>query len=368
MYKGSTKQKAGDSMVNPNKKLKKILLISGITSAVYGGFKYLLPLVIPFLFAYAAALALRPSVRYLERRLRWKFGKREFHVPTTVIGAAELIVISNAVSAVLYFGSRMLLEQMNRLIADFPHWISVLDWKLTSLCRIAERAMGLKEDYVVIMARDMLIELGNMIKKSTMPALMNNSVTIVSEFVNVIVFLLLFYVSTLLFLQEMEDIREKKSSSMFHREFALIGRRLFSAVNAWFKTQLIIMSITSVLCVFGLLLIRNPYSLLLGIGIGFLDALPIFGTGTVLIPWAIVMFLQKRWKEGIILFGLYVVSYFTREILEARILGNKMGISVLETLISMYVGLKLFGIAGFLLGPVGLLLIKDLLELYGEGE
>lgn len=351
-------------MVNPGKKLKKILLISGITGVVYGGFKYLLPLVIPFLFAYAAALGLRPSVRYLERRLSLKLGKRKFHVPAVAIGAFELIVISNAVSAALYFGSRMLLDQINRLVADFPHWISVLDWKLTSLCRIAERAMGLKEDYVVIMVRDMLFELGNLIKKSTMPALMNNSVAIFSQFVNVIVFLLIFYVSTLLFLQEMESIREKKSSSMFHREFALIGRRLFSVVNAWFKTQLIIMSVTSILCIFGLLLIRNPYSFLLGIGIGFLDALPIFGTGTVLIPWAVVMFMQKRWMEGAVLFGLYVICYFEREILEARIMGNKMGLSALETLISMYVGLKLFGIAGFLLGPVGLLLIKDLLELY----
>lgn len=354
-------------MVNPGKKLKKILLISGITGVVYGGFKYLLPLVIPFLFSYAAALGLRPSVRYLEKKLCLKCGKREFHVPAAVIGAFELILITNAVSAVLYFGSRMLLEQINRLVADFPRWILVLDWKLTSLCRIAERAMGLEEDYVVIMVRDMLTELGNMIKKSTMPALMNNSVAIFSEFVNVIVFLLLFYVSTLLFLQEMENLREKKSSSMFHREFALIGRRLFSVVNAWFKTQLVIMSVTSVLCIIGLLLIRNPYSFILGIGIGFLDALPIFGTGTVLIPWAIIMFMQKRWIDGVVLFGLYVICYFEREILEARLMGNKMGISALETLISMYVGLKLFGVAGFLLGPVGFLLIEDLLVLYEDG-
>ena len=61
-YKGSTNQKTGDSMVSPEKKLKKFLLILGITGAVYGAFRYLLPLVVPFLCAYGTALFLRPSV------------------------------------------------------------------------------------------------------------------------------------------------------------------------------------------------------------------------------------------------------------------------------------------------------------------
>ena len=144
----------------------------------------------------------------------------------------------------------------------------------------------------------------------------------------------------------------------------MVGQRLVSVGNAWLRTQFVIMAVTSILCILGLFLIGNSYSLLLGIGIGILDALPIFGTGTVLIPWGIVMLLQKKWKEGLVILALYVVCYFVREILEARIMGNKVGLSALETLISMYVGLKLFGIAGFLLGPVGLLLVEDLVELY----
>ena len=164
----------------------------------------------------------------------------------------------------------------------------------------------------------------------------------------------------------MDDIRERKSDSMFHREFSLIGRRLVNVGSAWLKTQLVIMSITSIICTAGLFFIGNPYSLLLGIGIGFLDALPIFGTGTVLIPWGIFMLIQKKWKSGLVLLGLYVVCYFIRQILEAKIMGGKVGLSALETLISMYVGLKLFGIAGFLLGPMGLLIIEDFVDLYWQ--
>ncbi len=75
-YKGSTNQKTGDSMVSPEKKLKKFLLILGITGAVYGAFRYLLPLVVPFLCAYGTALFLRPSVRFLSNRIAVPFRGR----------------------------------------------------------------------------------------------------------------------------------------------------------------------------------------------------------------------------------------------------------------------------------------------------
>lgn len=332
------------------------------------GFKYLLPLVVPFLFSYAAALWLRPSVRWFERKLQFTIHGKQYHVPAAVIGGAELLLISLELFGILYLGSSRLLDQAYAFSTAFPQWLSWLDEKLTGFCRSVERALGLKNDHLVILARDMISELGSVMRTSTMPAIMNNSMTIVSKAVGVLVILVIFYVGTMLFLQEMETIRERKSRSMFHREFSLIGRRLVTVGNAWLKTQFVIMSVTSVLCILGLFLIGNSYSLLLGIGIGILDALPIFGTGTVLIPWGIVMLMQKKWKEGLGLLVLYVMCYFVREILEARIMGNKVGLSALETLISMYVGLKLFGIAGFLLGPVGLLLIEDLVELYESTE
>ena len=126
------------------------------------------------------------------------------------------------------------------------------------------------------------------------------------------------------------------------------------------------MLMTTFLCILGLFLIGNPYSVLLGIGIGLLDALPIFGTGTVLLPWGIFSLVQRRWRHGVVILGLYIVCYFLRQLMEAKIMGNQVGLSALESLLSMYVGFKLFGIIGFLLGPIGFLIIEDLLSIYGE--
>ena len=113
-----------------------------------------------------------------------------------------------------------------------------------------------------------------------------------------------------------------------------------------------------------LFLIGNPYSVLFGIGIGILDALPVLGSGSVLIPWGLVLLARGQTGRALILIALFCICYLVREIAEARLMGDKVGLSALETLASMYVGIELFGIAGFLLGPVGLLLIEDLLEAY----
>lgn len=353
-------------MVRPGKKLKKILMILGITGAVYGGFKYLLPLVIPFLFAYVTALWLRPSVRYLERRLKLCIAGREYHLPAAVIGGAELLLLGAALSGLLYYGSSRLLSQFRLFTARFPEWLAGIDAGLTGFFTVLEQKMGLRDRYLVELAGNLLRSVREAARQSTMPLLMTNSVNLLKGSAKFLVFLVVFYAASLMCLSEMDEIREKKSRSAFHRELSLVSRRVVNVGSAWLRTQLIIMSVTSVLCILGLFLIGNPYSLLFGIGIGLLDALPVFGTGSVLIPWGIVMFVRRQWGKGAVLIGLYAVCYFLRELLEARIMGGRMGLSPLETFIAMYVGVELFGIPGFLLGPMGLLLIEDLLELYGE--
>jgi predicted PurR-regulated permease PerM len=89
-----------------------------------------------------------------------------------------------------------------------------------------------------------------------------------------------------------------------------------------------------------------------------LDALPIFGTGTIFIPWIIILFFNGEWIRGVEVGILYLICYFLREFMEDHLMGESMGITALEFLASVYVGLKLFGGVGFLLGPIGYLIIR----------
>ena len=131
--------------------------------------------------------------------------------------------------------------------------------------------------------------------------------------------------------------------TLLHREFFLLGRRLAVTGSAWLKTQSVIFLMTSAFSMAGLLLIGNPYYILGGIGIGVLDALPIFGAGTALVPWSLFLLFKREWGHALILFGLYLLCYFLREFTEAHLMGKKMGLSPLETLAAIYVGLQLFG-------------------------
>ncbi|WP_077609949.1 AI-2E family transporter [Clostridium sp. Marseille-P2415] len=352
-------------MEKPSRKLKKTLLILGVTGAVYLSFRYLLPLVIPFLISYVFALSLRPSALWVEKKSRFTVKGKVISIPLAVIGGIEIIVLMVIFGILLYVGGRKLCMEARLLLENLPRFLAGVDQWLMDNCSFAERFLKLPDGYMVEVMRDILSGGEAAIKSRAMSFLMVNSMTIVKYFVQFIVITVIFFIATILSLQEMDDIRERRDNSMFCYEYAMLGSRLMTVGSAWLKTQGTIMLFTMLVCSAGLFLMGNPYFILFGIGIGLLDALPIFGTGAVLIPWALFSLINKHWVYGAGLIIIYIICYFLREVMEAKIMGGKMGLTPLETLVSMYVGLQLFGLLGFILGPIGLLIIEDIVELYG---
>ncbi len=354
----------GESMEKPGKKLKKLLIITGTTGAVYAGFKYLLPLVAPFFVGYIFALLLRPSARFLAYRMRVTVKGKRYHMPIGVIGGVEFLILVSILGTGLYLGAVKLCAEGKMLMMRLPVWIDRFDIWLTGSCHRVEAAFGLRYDCVADMAGEMLYNLVDTGKAAAMPFLMTNSLSIISCLAKGAIVSLVVFLAAILSLQEMEDLRVRRDQSAFRKEFNLIGGRLVQTGKAWFRSQGIILFITTGLCIGGMFLIKNPYYIMAGIGIGILDALPIFGTGTVLIPWAVLELLMGDWKQAVILTALYLVCYFVRQIMEVRMMGGQVGLSPLETLASVYVGLELFGFFGFILGPLGLLLVEDLVEVW----
>ncbi len=341
-------------------KLKTGLFVLGITGMVYVVFRFLLPLVVPFLVAWTAAIVLRPSAGWVSERCRITVRGRTWGLPVGFVGVIELVIILALVFTGLYYGSRKLCVEISMFADRLPVWVEQLDQWLTGLCHRLEEGLCLTPGCLVRLAREMVRGLMKTLQQAAMPYLMTNSVAVFRWGIKITVLGVVTLVAVGLSLQEMDDWRQRCRTSLFRKEYALIGRRLSIVANAYLKTQIIIMLLTTVICVAGLWMTGNAYYLLAGIGIGILDALPIFGTGTVLIPWAVFLFFGKHWSKGLMLIGMYLICYFLREILEAKMMGDRVGLSPLENLIAMYVGLQLFGIFGLLLGPVGLLLIRDL--------
>ena len=356
------KTEIGESMVQPSKKLKKILLVVGVTGAVYVCFKYLLPLVIPFLLAYGIALAFYPSAGWIARRCRVQVRGKYYGIPIGIIGAVEFLLFLMLVAVGLYLGSKKLRAETGMLMDHIPLWFDGLDQWLTAVCHKLELVFCLQENYMISLVRDMLRGLSASIKSKAMSYLMMNSMLIVRCCIQCTIVCVVLLIGVVLSLQEMEDWKEKRERSMFQKEFAMLSKRLCVVGNAFLKTQGAIMLLTMTICTIGFWILKNPYYIIAGIGVGLFDALPVFGLGAVLIPWALFSFVQGNIGRGLALFLIYIICYFIREVLEAKMMGDKVGLSPLETLISMYVGLQLFGLLGFILGPIGLLLIEDIVK------
>ena len=130
-------------------------------------------------------------------------------------------------------------------------------------------------------------------------------------------------------------------------------------IGGYFAAQFKIMGIVALILFVGFLFLRVRYAILFAFLIAFLDFLPFFGTGTALIPWAVVLFLAGDYGTAIGLVIIYLVSQVVRQVIQPKIVGDSMGLDPLATLFFMYVGFKIKGIAGMILAvPAGVILIE----------
>jgi len=128
--------------------------------------------------------------------------------------------------------------------------------------------------------------------------------------------------------------------------------RIKTAVAGWLNAQLRLMGMTALVLALGLTLLRIPYAIVWALGIAVVDALPVLGTGAVMIPWSILCFLQDDTPRAIGLLGIYATAALLRSTLEPKLLGRHLGLDPLVTLMALYAGYKLWGLAGMLLAPM----------------
>lgn len=178
-----------------------------------------------------------------------------------------------------------------------------------------------------------------------------------------IVFIFAFILSAFYFCIDSERI-ERTAVSLIpedKREGALrIRQRMGEAALSFVRAYLLIMLITFSELFAGLSIMRVKYAFLLSLVIAVVDILPVLGSGTFLIPWAVISFATHDIGRGTGLLILYGIMTIVRQLIEPKIVGNSIGVHPLATLISMYAGLKLFGFIGLVGAPAIVLLIKSL--------
>ena len=191
---------------------------------------------------------------------------------------------------------------------------------------------------------------------------MNTAVVSVKGCVCFIGILAICIVFAILFLQERECVYAFLGKWKIFKNISHIIQEMAVGIKEYLKAQFKIILVVCLLCICGLWVLKVRHYVGFGIAIGIFDAFPVLGTGTFLIPGALIVLIQGKIKMSIGLFVLYLLTAAVRQFLEPRLIGNHIGVSPLLVLVSVYLGVILYGGFGFLLGPISAFLIYVILK------
>ncbi len=167
-------------------------------------------------------------------------------------------------------------------------------------------------------------------------------------------------VATVLMYQQYDILKKEIEGNIFGKLVMALGKDLSVAGGDYLKAQGWILLIVTVVCIIALLIVGNDYAVLAGIVIGLCDALPFIGTALVFVPWSIIMFFRGKVFLGIYYLFLAGATSLLRQFLEPKLIGQRVGANPLAVLISIYLGIEIYGIWGVVLGPASAFLIWEI--------
>ena len=322
--------------------IENLLLFVGILAVSYIFFKYLFIFIAPFFFGWLLSLLFHPFVTFLEKKIklsRW-------------IGSLLSILLLMGFFSIVVVGVwNKLITEASLFVQNFPDYLTQL-----------------KTSFATLQA-SLPQEIQNYIKHSknitsVLTSLMTNksgvSIKLLGAIPNGFMITIVALISSYFFTKDKIEIANftRKLLTGFQSGYQNAQRELKNSVLAYCKTQLILMIYTFTICLVGLLILQSPYALLLCVLISVIDAIPFFGSGFILWPGAAMHFITGNHFLAIGYLIIYICVNLIRQIMQPKILGTQIGLHPLLTLISMYVGLKAFGVLGMIIGPILAVLMK----------
>lgn len=343
----------------------KVLLNLGIAVGIVLLLIFLAPKLImfflPFIIGWIIALIANPLVRFFEVKLKIK---RKAGTAFVIIAVIALVILAG------YLIGVKVTEEVVGLLNELPQmWdsiekefkeigenLSVIYNSFPEGVRTALTSVGAQMDVYV----------GDLVSKVSTPtieAVGNFARHLPTTIIGIIMCLL----SSYFFVAERDyitkGIKTHMPESLTYR-YNMMARSLKKAVGGYFKAQFKIEICMYILLVIGLEILHVQYSLLIAFGMAILDFLPFFGTGAVLLPWAIIKILSADYKMAVGLLIIWCVGQLARQIIQPKIVGDSIGMPSIPTLFLLFIGYKLGGVIGMIIAvPIGIIIAN----MYQEG-
>lgn len=315
----------------------------------------------PFILGWIISLIASPVVRFFEEKLK---------VKRKAMTAVVIVAVLAAVVLLVYLLIAKLVREGVNFINELPDiWNTIL----AELNKVGANLQGVYDrmptdmqatiDHIILEMGDYMSNIMGEIELPSFKAVGNVAKQIPDIFLSVVMCLL----SAYFFVADkgyMAAAAEKFIPTSVRYHFDLIRRSFCNAVGGYFRAQFKIECWIYILLVIGLMILGVDYAFLVAFGIAVLDFLPVFGTGTVMVPWAVIELLSENYRMMFGLIAIWLIGQLVRQVIQPKIVGDSIGMDAIPTLFLLYIGYRVAGVLGMILAvPIGIILVN----LYEEG-
>lgn len=337
--------------------IRKIINIVLIIFGVYFGIKLAI-FYMPFLIAFVISLIIEPAIRFF-------MNKTKLNRKTSSI-IIFIIVFAIIIGAVTW-GIISLISESTNLLQMLNLYINKAYTQVQeSISKLSIEKLSVSKDIINMFqntSQEILVKLSNW-----MTQFLTNLIEIITSIPAIAIYVVITIMSLYFMCTDkiyMLDLLEHHMPQKWIRKLGKHIREITFSLGGYLKAEATLILISFIISVIGLYLLKIigmdiKYPLLIALAIGFVDALPILGSGTVMVPWAIISALNGDLKLGISIIVLWIIMSVVRQFLEPKIVSGKIGIHPIFTLIAMYTGFKLIGVMGMLVGPIVLIILKSI--------
>ena len=333
--------------------INKIVVGSLITLFLLMSYK-LIFFYVPFLIAYIISLLIEPLIKMLTKKT--SLTRKTSSILVLVIIFTILIFIISLSIVKLISETTNLLEGIN----------SYLEKAINLFNKFDLNKLNLSKEVISIFEKSVSEFFNTLVEniKNVLSSILNYITSIPNLFINFIITVLATYFITSDKFYILDRMEHHLSKKMVGKIITHAGE-IISTLGKYLKAEIILSLITFLIVLTGLNIfylvgLKVEYPILMALIIGFVDALPILGAGSIMIPWSIILFLSNNNSLAIAIFGLYIFTLVAKQLLEPKIVSNNIGIHPIFTLFAMYTGYKIIGIAGLIIGPIILIILKNI--------
>lgn len=315
----------------------------------------------PFILGWFISLLASPVVRFFEEKLK---------VKRKAMTAVVIVAVLAAVVLLVYLLITKLVREGVSFINELPDiWNAIL----AEFNKVGANLQGVYDrmpadmqdtiDHIILEMGNYMSSTMGKIELPSFEAVGNAAKQIPDIFLGVVMCLL----SAYFFVADkgyMAAAAEKFIPASVRYHLDLIRRSFRNAVGGYFRAQFKIECWIYILLVIGLMILGVDYAFLVAFGIAVLDFLPVFGTGTVMVPWAVIELLSENYRMMFGLIAIWLIGQLVRQVIQPKIVGDSIGMDAIPTLFLLYIGYRVAGVLGMILAvPIGIIVVN----LYEEG-